>query len=1392
MLSKSSENEGMQLPYVIRRRVKIKRVLQDDSPLDQEMKRKHRQQKDFLQAVRSNDPGKIRDMLNQIRETQSSFPLKTLCNALYLAIEKGSFENAKLLAGPCSKHVDLSDVILVCARHGRVEIADFLFQNGYCKNVNYLMTKSAHEKNYPLMEALQNEQEEMVVWLLQNNANVHVVDLGSNSILHLSAAVGNGHGIAASILQGVNMKLQNNAQETAIELADSEDAIRIFLECAILRSNPDFQPSPMTGECILSYPKKRTINPGRNPFTINLDHSSCVGEFFWLCVALVGTDDELFDMDREEETRDRKKRNSPGHYHIYPSYRLYPIERLYFLSVVLGEIMQGPSDPPFETNILLESVFVVIFEVAAQYLSNQQDHILAQKLFDAFEETYDIKLSDLGIRHATHYWPRLYRPMIDLVCKAFFGELYWAKLELFRSNDAWRRDKRLDLPLEIFGPHYFVTKLPDMQKLSIDDLTCWLKDISRFAFRHIHLEIAIDDPGPGFANIFLHLQEASDYRKTSDYLELYPPSPKLNSEPCLESLQLRSKAELGKFWLSLSAKDKWSIVEMDMNELRDIINDGVHWELMRASVNSYIHFAWETDLLEIYEKAIIIIDGKMNDTRDIELLIVECLEAITIPCKRKNGKGKKYEIDLQMLRKVVGIESHYLREFPENTSWLPDVDAAAWEQKGRRMLENLVLCELTRKVALEYLRQREQSRMRAEALEMEIELLNESSDATNKTPTKKKKKRRKKKKKQAAVEKPSEPKTEEVEGATPSETRQQATEERAELPPQPTAPKDPTQVDSFEQKQHDLQAEKKADICSEYNHSNPFAMLTNSGKKKETKKENVPKAEKTKKKNRKKNKKKKKESREKKSAVADPVGASKPLVRTIPAEPKITTPIDYRKYKKGIVMPCKDKFSSVMEMQLIGLPKTYLRLVKALEPDTTALFLFNMAAKMLYGVYEPIMDTNGWCIQGSHGSYPTQLKFKCVEAFKPVPRKCFGHVFSHHERPQSLTQVQVMDLVDVFRNPDKVVASKKRKTAPKPQTSTAPKPPTANMNKRMRKKPTQQPVQSTSPRGIHRQNGIKPNSRHSMVPSPRPTQPLPLSLDSALTFVPSITPPLVKYEEFLPSERSSQSKSPQTPVSSSYSGPVISDFGLDDTTSGVSSSVGRASHDSDLPAEDVICSRERTPQNKSPLLPEEPFFCGIEAVLNDASNFHSSAKLPDNALDTIYSFADSGDKPSPPANPGWPAAKKQRTNRPGTRTFSDDLCSQSMYDFEKLSYSPPKRFKATDDKTEDDEPYLIMSGLTAKSVSAPIEGSSQFNYERPSERRKGSSESDRSVEPLHLFGLHNSWDVWGNNPGGKGWSSVNATKEPKSSKPNKATLNSKFDGWDDNKIGASLTCLTKF
>merc|ERR1711953_487070 len=102
------------------------------------------------------------------------------------------------------------------------------------------------------------------------------------------------------------------------------------------------------------------------------------------------------------------------------------------------------------------------------------------------------------------------------------------------------------------------------------------------------------------------------------------------------------------------------------------------------------------------------------------------------------GKGKKYEIDLRILRRIVGIEPTFLREFPESTVFLPEVDENAtfppWEQKGRRMLENLVLCEITRKVALEYLRQREQSRMRAEALEQEIELLNDINDSNNKPP----------------------------------------------------------------------------------------------------------------------------------------------------------------------------------------------------------------------------------------------------------------------------------------------------------------------------------------------------------------------------------------------------------------------------------------------------------------------------------------------------------------------------------------------------------------------------------------------------------------------------------------------------------------------------------
>jgi hypothetical protein len=218
--------------------------------------------------------------------------------------------------------------------------------------------------------------------------------------------------------------------------------------------------------------------------------------------------------------------------------------------------------------------------------------------------------------------------------------------------------------------------------------------------------------------------------------------------------------------------------------------------------------------------------------------------------------------------------------------------------------------------------------------------------------------------------------------------------------------------------------------------------------------------------------------------------------------------------------------------------------------------------------------------------------------------------------------------------------------------------------------------------------------------------------------------------------------------------------------------------------------------NTKPLIPEQNIYSGIESVLKDSTNLQSSAKLPETALDAIYGFAEgeslSNSGTTSPVSI-WPSSKKQRGNRPGTRTFSDEVSSQSSHEFEKRSYSPPKRFKASNDVNNDDEPYLIMSGLTTKSVSVSLEGATQIR-----ERRKDSNESDRSVEPLHLFGLHQTWDVWGNNPGGKGWSSPNTTKDSGGSPPVGASFLNSFEKapdptiwhsppsygiWDDRKAG---------
>eukprot|EP00494_Astrolonche_serrata_P031194 UN31463 len=129
----------------------------------------------------------------------------------------------------------------------------------------------------------------------------------------------------------------------------------------------------------------------------------------------------------------------------------------------------------------------------------------------------------------------------------------------------------------------------------------------------------------------------------------------------------------------------------------------------------------------------------MSDARGMEELLAEVLEAVTQPQKhpeRKFGSQTEFVVDIEHLREVVGLGSVSdslqqlgLNDCPEHSDM--------WERYGRQMLENLVLCEFARKVAQEYVRQRDESHARAKALELELELIAEE-EAQNKTKKKKK------------------------------------------------------------------------------------------------------------------------------------------------------------------------------------------------------------------------------------------------------------------------------------------------------------------------------------------------------------------------------------------------------------------------------------------------------------------------------------------------------------------------------------------------------------------------------------------------------------------------------------------------------------------------------
>jgi len=118
----------------------------------------------------------------------------------------------------------------------------------------------------------------------------------------------------------------------------------------------------------------------------------------------------------------------------------------------------------------------------------------------------------------------------------------------------------------------------------------------------------------------------------------------------------------------------------------------------------------------------------------------------------------------------------------------------------------------------------------------------------------------------------------------------------------------------------------------------------------------------------------------------------------------------------------KDTNAECLEKKLLGLPKMYLREVGALTPDTTALFLFDMTERKLFGVFEAAcqgasnIDPTAWtsATRTPTSLFPSQIRFRTAQEFEPIPDSAFRHVLSDGKRIRTLDRKNVRDLIEIF------------------------------------------------------------------------------------------------------------------------------------------------------------------------------------------------------------------------------------------------------------------------------------------------------------------------------------------------------------------------------------------
>jgi ankyrin repeat protein len=586
--------------------------------------------------------------------------------------------------------------IVLAARKGQVEAARFLLEQGADLEERDANGDSA------LLAAAETGQLDMAKWLIEQGADTNAKDDDKNSVLHVAAYSGTPELVKVLLEAGARPDALNDEEETPLEIAKNQDNARAIIQfCTknvITGDNPEspFKKLPIGSICTL----------------------------FWSAIG-IGKDNVMFQ-----------------NFGVYPFDRLMDTERIHVLTEVAEAVSGYKENIPYD--ILHESALYAVFaminlrvkrEIESLDSENVKDDskIWRSLVLESYEQLFQTNPKVFGVSLKCTKGV-VWSTIVDSLAGYFFGDIIWEKKKMFQCPISLERKRFLKrLQQSTNSDRYFFSHLPPSEQLLQSAVQLTFKKLITMSRNFLSEEVlettscfcqdCITEREIPLAFKLQVLEESAEERKKlkkvkkSKEGKSQTDDESSSERDAVHEVILKNRTELANFWSSISMEEKWALTEMSTSDLNDTVYQSVHWETLRAALDSYKKYSWDEDRLEITDEIVTICDD-LTDLKTSEAslhMMIECASSAS--------------------QEPVHINTGKLLNEEE------------WDFKSRNMLENLVLAEFALKIAMQFLIKTEESRAQRAALELELELLKEEEQKKVASKKSKKKKTKNKKKK---------------------------------------------------------------------------------------------------------------------------------------------------------------------------------------------------------------------------------------------------------------------------------------------------------------------------------------------------------------------------------------------------------------------------------------------------------------------------------------------------------------------------------------------------------------------------------------------------------------------------------------------------------------------